>query len=74
LVGFELFGFWLVGFGLFGIWLVTMAYEVPLRVTSMDVKHRNEWNRVTTLKLLYQIGVNVFLEQLHAEYQEQGLA
>ena len=50
-VGFRLCGFWLVGFGLFGFWLVTMVYEVPLRVTGMDVKHRNEWNWVTTLKL-----------------------
>jgi hypothetical protein len=27
---------------LFVFWLVSMAYEVPLWVTSMDVKYRNE--------------------------------
>lgn len=59
LVGFGWFG-WLglgcAGFGWLGLdclgfgWL-PWCMKVPLRVTGMDVKLRNEWNQVTTLKL-----------------------
>jgi len=68
--GFELFGFWLGGFGLFRFWLIAMAYELPLRVTGMDVGHCNEWNRVTTICSDTNLVPTICLGQPHAEYQE----
>jgi hypothetical protein len=50
--------------------LVAMAYELPLRVTGMDVGHCNEWNRVTTICSDTNLVPTICLGQPHAEYQE----